>query len=421
MPEIIRKTLKNGLLIIAEKRPNTEGMVSIHIGVKVGSSQEDAKNQGICHLIEHLAFKSQGKRHFEEIIKNFNHNGADFNAGAARNIIDFEAEAPCEHLPLAVEELYRAVKNANYNLEEVKREKGSILSEISYRKDKPVESCLDNFFSVLFRNSSFAGPILGTSKSIRKLSRRKLANFKNIYFRPNNMVIAVCGKFDERELFKIIKKTFGRLRKRPVSFPEMKVPDQKNYSRTSVLKRRKGITSAYITFGYLTPGFNHPDAAKLILLNSILCGGLSSKLYLKLMQARGLGYKLGGDIDNLGGFSVFFFNVQIGNPNRFLEAKRLILEEIKKIRSAPLEDLEGCKSWLISQLKRELAGIDYRAEQSLNSEVENWSFDFRRLPEIINKITPQEIQKAAQKYLTDDYTLVALVPWGFRIRRKHHK
>jgi predicted Zn-dependent peptidase len=233
------------------------------------------------------------------------------------------------------------------------------------------------------------------------------------------MVIAVCGKFDERELFRVIKKTFGRLRRRQVSLPEIKIPEPKNYSRISVLKRRKGITSSYLFFGYLTPGFNHPDTPKLILLNSILCNGLSSKLYLKLMQARGLGYTLEGDVENLGDFSVFYFDIQIGNPNRFLEAKRLILEEIKKIRTAPLEDIEGYKSWLISQLKRDLASIDYRAEEFLDGEVENWSFDFRRLPEIISKITAQEIQEAAQKYLTDDYTLVALVPWGFRIRKKH--
>jgi predicted Zn-dependent peptidase len=235
------------------------------------------------------------------------------------------------------------------------------------------------------------------------------------------MVVAVCGKFDEKELFRTIKKTFGRLRRRPVPPSETKAPESKNYSRIAVLKKRKGITSSYLVFGYLTPGFNHPDAPKLILLNSILCDGLSSKLYLKLIQSRGLGYRLKGDVENLGDFSVFHFDVQIGNPNRFLEAKRLILEEIKKIRNAPLEDIEGYKSWLISQLKRDLADIDYRSEMSLDSEIENWSFDFRRLPEIINKITAQEIQEASQKYLTDDYTLVALVPWGFRIRRKHRE
>ena len=421
MPEILRKTLKNGLLIIAEKRPNVEGMVSIHVGVKVGSGCEDAKNQGISHLIEHLAFKSQGKRHFEEIIKSFNHNGIDFNAGATRNIIDFEAEGPCEHLSSALEELYRAVKNSKYNLEEVKREKESILSEIPYRKDKPMEFCLDSFFSVLFRDTPFARPVLGTSKSIKKLSRRKIANFKNSYFRPDNMVVAVCGKFDEKELFRTVKKTFGRLRKRPVPPSETKVLESKNYSRTTVIKKRKGITSSYLVFGYLTPGFNHPDAPKLILLNSILCDGLSSKLYLKLIQSRGLGYRLKGDVENLGDFSVFHFDVQIGNPNRFLEARRLIIEEIKKIRNAPLEDIEGYKSWLISQLKRDLADIDYRCEMALDSEIEKWAFDFRRLPEIMSKITAREIQETAQKYLTDDYTLVALVPWGFRIRKKHQE
>ncbi len=419
MPEILRKTLKNGLLVIAEKRPNVEGMVSVHVGVKVGSGYEDAKNQGISHLIEHLAFKSQGKRHYEEIIKSFNHNGIDFNAGAARNIIDFKAEGPCEHLSLAIEELYRAVKNSKYDIEETKRDKQSILSEIPYRKDKPMEFCLDSFFAVLFRGTSFTRPILGTSKSVKKLSRRKIVNFKNSHFRPDNIVISVCGKFDERELFRTAKKTFGRLRKRPASPSEIKVPESKNYSRISVLKRRKGITSSYLVFGYLTPAFSHPDAPKLILLNSILCGGLSSKLYLKLIQARGLGYRLKGDVENLGDFSVFHLDVQIGNPNRFLEARRLILEEIKKIRNAPLEDIEGYKSWLISQMKRDLADIDYRAETALGSEIEKWSFDFRKLPEIINKITAQEIQEAARKYLTGDYTLVALVPWGFRIRRKH--
>jgi len=126
-------------------------------------------------------------------------------------------------------------------------------------------------------------------------------------------------------------------------------------------------------------------------------------------------------VENLGDFSVFHFDVQIGNPNRFLEARRLILEEIKKIRNAPLEDIEGYKSWLISQLRRDLADIDYRCETALDSEIEKWAFDFRRLPEIMSKITAREIQETAQKYLTDDYTLVALVPWGFRIRKKHQE
>lgn len=417
-PKILRKKLKNGFLILAEKVSNIEKMAAVCLGIKVGSVHEDENSGGIVHLVEHLAFKSQHRRPFEVVIKGFEHRGFEVKAGTTHNLTEFTMAGPSYNLSLAIKELYRAVTNIKYDSNETRNEKKQILGEILSGRDDLSNDCEDKLFKVSFRGSSYGRPIIGTPQSTKTLNRSKILKFKKAFFRPNNMVISVCGEFDKNELFRTIKKTFGLLRFREVHLPEVKNPRIPNRFCLTVVKKRKGIRSAYLCFAYLLPGFGHSDAPKFHLLNSIICKGQSCKIFLELIQKRGLGYEYRGELCNFGDFSVLFFVVQVAKPEKVIEAKKLALEEIKKLAIQFLWDVDGHKEWFAACFKREILGnIFNRSEELLESEIEPRSYDFRKLPDIISEIKPEELREAGRKYL-NNHILLAIVPWGSRISKR---
>ncbi len=405
--------LDNGLVIIFEKRPTTKKVVLL-VAIKVGSVNENRHLSGASHFIEHLLFKSNPQRSATQIAEDLDYNGISTNAFTGKTKTCFYAKAPAEKIGKALEIIHQAAINSYFDPKEFSLEKKVILAEIENGINNPLNYFFCQFVSALFRKTPLAKPIDGSINSIGKVKKEELESFKKIHYAPNNTIIILVGKFEEKEILKKIKDTFGKLKAKNI--PQAKMPKKIRNSRFSRFEERKGISQAYLCLGYQVPGFISPDTPKLTMIEGILSAGFSSRFFKKLREERGLGYNVGVALQNFGTQAMLAAYVAGFEPERLKEAKKVMLGEFDdlKINLISPREFEGTKTLMISQHDDVLESIEKRAMLILAMESEKIPYDFRDYTKLIRKVSPEDVRTTAQKYLTDKFTLTALVPEGFK-------
>jgi len=414
MKGIKRTEFENGLVLLTERRPHAQKAVML-VGIKVGSINEDDKLNGASHYNEHLLFKSNKYRTAKQITEDLEFEGTSVNAFTDYTITAFYAKALPEKLTKAVDVVYQATTNFEYNEEEFSRERGVILTEIRLNIEQPTKYSIENLFvPTLFKGTPLERTIAGTEESMGIVSKEELEQFKKEFYLPNNTIIVVVGRFDEAELQRKVTDTFARLEPGKVSTQDLHV-DLTN-QRAEKFEGHKSIKQVYLDVGFKVPGFTHPDTHKLRLLNGILSAGMSSRMFQKLREERGIGYAIGSYFESFGDPGIFATYVAGFDSARFEEAEEVILNELKdlKTNAVPDRELEGTKNLLTSRHFDMLERIDSRAIEILEAECDKLPYDFREIPRYLDKITKEDLLEMAQKYLTDQHVLTALAPEGFQ-------
>lgn len=422
---IKKKVLKNGLTVFLEEMPERKKVVFL-VAVGVGSRDEPGEikglnrliaGHGIGHFTEHIQFKSNRFRTADEITEDIEDGGAIIVAGTDFDCTNFYVRGYSRYLSKNIRILYEIISNFEYKEEEVEAERQEVITEIKDAIDSPKDSYIDHLFLPhLFRRTVFEKPVLGTQKSVKHITREDLAAFKRKFYVPENMIIFVCGHFDEEKVLRAIGKTFSRFKK---PLPERDLPEinLKN-RRREFFKKRKGLKLVYLALGYKVAGFDHPDSVKLMLLDYILSGGKSSRLYRELCKERGIGYnEVESDYDDYGGIGAFYIQVGGFDPKRFKEARRVILKEIDDLKTNLVSKREflRAKNLFIAANDDNLEDLEFRTEWLADSYFRKSVFDPRNLKKCISKISREALRRTAQKYFTDGYTLTALVPENFKI------
>jgi len=246
------------------------------------------------------------------------------------------------------------------------------------------------------------------------MTRDDLAMFKKKFFIANNMIIAVSGKFDGRKLRSELKKTFAQIE--PGERVNRSLAIELTNSYQQKFELCPGLKQVYLTIGFKVPSLNCLDSYKLRLLGFILGGGMSSRIFKKLRQDKGIGYELGAGYDNHEvGSSICVF-VDGFDPKKFIEVRDIIFGEFRDLRINLVseEELQGAKNSLKSRHFDSLMEIPTRTMCILEKEFNQIPYDFRKFSQYIQKITRNEILETARKYLTDQFTLTALVPEDFK-------
>jgi len=242
-----------------------------------------------------------------------------------------------------------------------------------------------------------------------------LIRFKSDYYAPNNMVIVVVGKFDEKKFKQNIAKTFGAmLHTRGIRHPSIIVPPNRHQTK---FETRQDIKQAYLYLGHKVPGEHHEDTFKLRFLNGVFSAGLSSRMFQKLREKHGIGYSVGTFYYSSVGVGLFGACVSGFDAKRFLETQEIILGEFADIKTNLISDKEFdiTRNLLVSQYSEGLDNLTGLARGIIHTEINNKPHDFRETYKHIKKITKQDVLETARRYLTDEFTLTALVPEGFKI------
>lgn len=396
-PKFYRKVLKNGMIIIFEKRDIPA--VSVAFAVRNGGINESKDEKGISHFIEHLLYKGTPTRNSKNITEEIEKNGGHLNGFTGENITAFWCKMPSKHLNIALDVLSDMIKNPLFDEKELEKERKVIFEELKMNKDNPRIHVFNEIHNSLYE-PPFGMPLIGTYETMNSINREKIVKkFEQIY-NPNNMILCVVGDGDFDEIVKFAEENFGD-KKGEVPVQDIKL---KNESRTEL---RKGIDQASLIFAHHVPLSNEKKSYAAEVLNTLIAGGMSSRLFSEIREKRNLAYTVRGDTDIN---KEFAYNIiYVGTTKENVEkVKEIILKEFEKI-SKDLDETE------LNQVKEQLIGnhqISMEDSQNqminlLTNEINGDAEDFYKFAKNISDVKLEDVKELAK---IKDYSFFTLIP-----------
>ncbi len=325
-----RTVLPGGLRVVTEHVPGVRS-ASIGVWVGVGSRDEHPSVAGAAHFLEHLLFKATPTRSALDIAQSVDAVGGELNAFTAKEQTCYYAHVLDEDLPLAVDLVSDVVLNGLCRAEDVAVERQVVLEEISMRDDDPEDTVGDSFLTALFGDHPVGRPVIGTIESIESMTAAQLRGFHVRRYRPDRMVVAVAGNIEHEHTVELVYRAFARhletglepAPRREGRF-RMRTPPQLHWMR-------RDSEQAHMVFGVRAFGRHEGERRwPLSVLNTVLGGGLSSRLFQRIREERGLAYSVYSGVDTFadtGAFSVYL-GCQPENLGQVVGLARGVLEEV---------------------------------------------------------------------------------------------
>ena len=346
MDKVYSKKFPSGLRLVVKK---IDGLLSVSMGLLVGTGScfETEQENGISHFIEHMMFKGTPKRNAFEISDAMDRIGAQSNAFTSKDTTCYYAKSTSEHLEEAFEILSDFVLHSTFPESEMDREKGVVLEEIAMVEDTPDDLCLDVLAEAYYGTAGYGRTILGPSDNVRRFTREHLCAYIAECYNPANIVVSLAGNVDPRFAEELVEKYMeSELVKRAFT-PRAKQIELRGQS----LFRSKDIEQVHFAFGY--PSFPREDKRMdaAMVVNAVLGGGMSSRLFQRVREQLGLAYTVYSFISSYteGGSLTVYAGV---NPNNVQKACDAIDETIDTLRKNMItpEELARGKEQLKSSL-----------------------------------------------------------------------
>jgi predicted Zn-dependent peptidase len=284
---VIKKTLKNGLRVVCEHIPYVKSM-SVGVWAGVGSRFETKDKNGISHYAEHMLFKGTKKRSATDISAEMDFIGGNLNAFTSREYTCYYAKVIDRYLEKAMDILSDMYINAALSQKDVDLERNVILEEINMYEDSPEDIALDLLSEAAWGDMGLGCPICGTAETINLITRLDLLGFREKYYTAENTVLSVAGSFDEETLFSLAEKYFGGLPSGQKTQADLGKP----YFTGIAKSREKEIEQSHLAIGYMGAETGSPKLYPEAVLSNILGGGMSSRLFTKIREERGLAYSV---------------------------------------------------------------------------------------------------------------------------------
>jgi len=392
-----RKILKNGMTILFEKRESPS--VSVAFAVRNGGINENSKEKGISHYIEHMLYKGTSRRNAKQIAEEIEKKGGVLNGFTDEVITAYWCKMPSKHLEIALNVLGDMIKNPKFEQKELEKERKVIFEEIKMRKDIPMIYVFDKIQSYLYKEP-FGIPLIGTFDTMSSIDREKISKkFKEIYS-PNNLILCVVGNANFQEIVKFAEENFGDEKKK---VPEFKIK-LKNHSK---IEKRKGLDQASLVFAYHVPSSKDKKSFAARVLSTLMAGGMSSRLFSEIREKRNLAYSVKGESEITRDFAYNLIYVGTSKEN-VEEVKKLILKEFKEISENLSEkELKETQEQIIGnhQLSRE--DSQSQMVSLLYSEVDGNAEDFYNFEKNIRQVKLEDVKNLAK---LKNYSFFALVP-----------
>lgn len=277
--------LKNGIRLVYEKMPLLKS-VSVGIFVKSGSMYEEEKEKGISHFIEHMLFKGTKNRSAKRIAEEMDYIGGHINAYTARECTCYYTKVLSEDLEKSVEILSDMYYNSLFSDEDIELERGVIIEEINMYEDSPEDLALDSVCEYMWRDNPLGYIISGDVKSVEGITREMMLDYMKRRYTPENTVISVAGCFEEDSLISLFEEYFcgGE------NFPSSPLREPQFHS--GLYTRTKDIEQSHISIAYDAYNLSSNSLYSMSMLNNILGGSMSSRLFQRIREENGLCYSI---------------------------------------------------------------------------------------------------------------------------------
>jgi len=401
-----RTVLPNGLIVLTERM---EFMRSVAMGVwiKSGSRCEAAGVNGISHFVEHMLFKGTRSRTAQHIAREMDSIGGNLDAFTGKETICFNVKSLAEHVPIALDVLADLVLNPVFASTDIERERGVILEEIKIDEDNPDVLVHELFTQAFWKDHPLGWPILGTTATVAGLDQRSLMDYHGDRFHGGNMIFSAAGNLDHDAFVETIAQKFLTL---PGGATLHELPAPEAEARI-IQRNKKSLEQVQICLGVPAPPITDENRYATLILNTVLGGGMSSRLFQTIREERGMAYSIYSDLSpyrDTGTLCVYAGT----SAGKALEVVELILAEFRKLKLEPLttEELTRAKDQVKGNILMGLESSNARMANLARQEM--YFHEFFTVDEIItriNEVTAEQVQTMAQRLFSADRVAVTLL------------
>ncbi|HOP75467.1 MAG TPA: pitrilysin family protein [Bacillota bacterium] len=404
-----RVTLSNGLRIVCETIPYGRS-VSLGVWTRTGSRNEEPQFNGISHFIEHMMFKGTSRRSTRQIAEAIDAVGGQLNAFTTKEYTCYYAKVLDQHFQLGVDLLADMITNSLFLPAEIEKEKSVVLEEIKSYEDAPDELIYDIFYSLVLKGHELGRSILGTPETVSQFNREILMEYLQKHYTPDNMVFAVAGNIQIDQVIAEVEGRFsglcGKSEQSSSELPELQM--------TTYFKD-KDTEQVHLCIGGRGVSRKDPRKYTAILLDSILGGSVSSRLFQRLREDEGLVYTTGTNHSSFMDTGVFTIYAGTSMAN-FERVVTLIQEEIIKLQTQGIdeEELNRAKEQLKGNLLLSLESTCNRMSRLAKMELfQDPLLSPEETVARIEAVTADQVQKMAVELLADDRLITtAIGPFG---------
>ena len=404
--DIQREVLPNGLVVITERMLHVRS-VSVGIWIHTGSRREPAELNGISHFIEHMVFKGTERRSAEEIARSVDSVGGMLDAFTAKEMICFNAKVLDEHLPVAFDVLSDLVLRPRFADEDIVKERQVVLEEIKMDQDNPDYLVHEIFTQSFWRGHPLGKPILGTHETVQRFTRDTLFACFRPWYAPNNTVITAAGHLEHERLMKLVLREFSDLPPAQDGFRDIAPQPQSRI----ITRTKRELEQVHICLGVPSYPVAHQRRFASAVLNNILGGGMSSRLFQNIREKQGLAYAVFSELSSYRdtGLLSIYAGTALETAGQVV---RSVTEEFRNLKQQPVteEELRRAKDHLKGSLMLSLESTSSRMSNLAREEM--YFGRFFTLDEIlasIERVTREEVQQTAQEFFHSDQIAVTVL------------
>jgi predicted Zn-dependent peptidase len=401
---IVRDVLDNGLRILTERMTQVRS-ISIGVWLTRGSRHESAERSGIAHFVEHMLFKGTATRSAEDIAQAIDSIGGQLDAFTAKEYASYYIKVLDEHLPLAIDILSDIVRNPAFSAEDIEREKKVVVEEIKMVEDTPDDLVHEIFTQGFWEDHPLGRPILGARETVESFDARLLRQYFEQSYTARNLIVSAVGNLEHERVRELIDRKFGTL----TALTETTM-EQAPTVVPKIVIRNKELEQSHVCLGASSYPQNHEDRYSSYVLNTLLGGSMSSRLFQNVREKRGLAYAV------FSGLSAYrdagSFTVYAGCSNEAVgEVIDLVVEELRGIKQAevPQAELQRAKDHLKGSLMLSLENTASRMSHIARQEIYfDRQFGLDETLQGIERVTTADVQRVAAD-LFHDGSLAATV------------
>ncbi len=413
---IRRTVLPNGLTVLTERMEHIRS-VAMGIWVRAGSRHEVPELNGISHFVEHMVFKGTEARSAQTIAREVDAIGGNLDAFTGKETVCFNIKVLDEHVPTALDVLSDLVLRPTFASDDIHRERGVILEEIKMDEDNPDYLVHEIFTQNFWKGHALGRPILGTTETVGRFEQEMLFGYYGDRFRAGNMVFTAAGSLEHDAFVAMVEQKFGGLL---AGAPN----DQQQAPVTSAriaLRNKKALEQVQLCLGVPSPPISSERRYTTLLLNTVLGGGMSSRLFQTVREERGLAYSIFSDLNpyrDTGMLCVYAGT----SSGKALQVIDLVMAEFRRLKTEPLapEEVRRAKDQLKGNI---ILGLESSGARMSNLARQEMYFDhFFGVEEIMEKVeevNTEQVMEMANTLFDPEKVAVTMLGRldGIKVRR----
>ncbi len=407
-PHFQKTTLASGVRVVSEHIPSVRS-VAVGAWLAAGGRDEAPRDNGISHFIEHMVFKGTRRRRMHHIAQRMEAVGGYLNAFTSKETTCYYARSLDEHLGRALDVVLDLVVSPTLPEREVEKEKEVVVEEMKMYEDAPDDLVFDHFEAAVYPHHALGRPILGVPETVRSFTRERLFDYIDTHYAPNRLVVAVAGNVAHDAVVRQVERLTAEIERAP---QPLRREAANGYEAVEDLVRRP-VQQAHLVVGARAPGLDDPRRTVLTTLNTVLGGGMSSRLNQNIREKYGYCYNIysfANMLSDTGDVGVYM-GTDAGKVER---SRKLIGRELEKLVAKPVSarTLSQAKSQLKGSL---MLGLESMSNRMMRLGRIELAFErYFTLDEVIasiDAVTAAEVQSlAAELFAPERLSTVAILP-----------